>query len=77
VGNISSATTSARSANSSTLPCAAMATKSKPVTGWRSRQAQNRQCLFDVIVTDIKMPAVDGVEVLRTRTRSHRFGRSF
>ena len=61
----SSATTNAPSANCSTLPCAAMATKSKPSPRGEAARRKIDSALFDVIVTDIKMPHVDGVEVLR------------
>ena len=60
-----SSTTNARSANCSILLCAAMATKSKPSPAAKLAKRKIDSALFDVIVTDIKMPGVDGVEVLR------------
>ena len=61
------ATTSAPSAKCSTSPCAAKA------TGWRrcksGQTAKNKidGALYDVIITDIKMPNIDGIEVLAPR----------
>ena len=60
-----SATTSAPSAKCSTSPCAATATKSRPCNPARPPRTKIDGALYDVVVTDIKMPNIDGIEVLR------------
>ena len=61
----SSATTSAPSAKCWILPCAARATRSKPCKSGQAAKRKIDGALYDVIVTDIKMPNIDGIEVLR------------
>ena len=60
-----SATTNAPSAKCSTSPCAARATASKPCNPDQAAKNKIDGALYDVIITDIKMPNIDGIEVLR------------
>ncbi len=58
-------TTSVPSAKCWTSPSAAMATKLKPSIPAKDAKRKLDGALYDVVVTDIKMPHTDGIEVLR------------